>query len=110
VELVSVKTTEVEIISDNGDEIGSSRMVLLYKTCKSLKREMFAQQRTVDVGMGIVRPNGKSRGRWGMPQVPHEVAESLWPSIEGQIRRTFVELWPTRMSPKHGWRMLDESC
>jgi hypothetical protein len=62
VELVTEKTGEVE------DEIDASRMVLLYKSCQTLKREMFAQQRAVDVGLGIVRKCGKkkSRGRLGI--------------------------------------------
>lgn len=104
------KTTEAEIVSDSGHGIGSSRTVLLYKTCKSLTRKKFAQQRAVDTGMGVARPSVKSRGRRGMPQYPHEVAEKLWPPIEGEVKRTFVELWPTRLSTRHGWRMLDERC
>jgi hypothetical protein len=84
-----------------------SRSVIILRTLRELKRETFAQQRAVDCGVGIARRGGKSRGRLGLPQIPHEVAEALWP---GDGSRVFLELWPTRMSPRKNWVMLDESC
>jgi hypothetical protein len=109
-ELFDEHMREARIVAEDGTDIGSARMILLFKTCKDLKREMFAQQRTADVGVGQVRRSGKSRGRWGMPQIPHEIAENMWPPLDTEVKRSFVELWPTRMSPRRGWRMLDEQC
>jgi hypothetical protein len=84
---------------------GSSRTVYLLRTVKELKRGTFAQQRSSDAGAGIARIAGKSRGRLGMPQIPHEVAESFWPGVSDRV---FLEVWPTRMSPRKGWTMFDE--
>jgi hypothetical protein len=104
-ELVSETTQPISITSDSTQ---TSRMIVLLRTVRELKRGSFAQQRSLDAGIGIARRNGKSRGRFGMPQIPHAVAESFWP---GQTHSTvFLELWPTRMSPRRNWIMLDEEC
>ena len=85
-----------------------SRMIFIYKTTK-IKSNKFAQQRSKDVGFEISQPKGKSRGRPSMPPVPHEIIEKMLPATSKK-NRTFVELWPSRMSPRPGWIFIDEKC
>ncbi|KAH0791934.1 hypothetical protein GPJ56_004118 [Histomonas meleagridis] len=86
----------------------SSRMIFIYST-KEFHQQEFAQQRSRDVGYGICRPCGKSRGRYSTPQVPHEVIEKMLPYAPGK-ERVFVEIWPSRMAPRRNWIFIDEKC
>lgn len=82
-----------------------SRMILLYRV-KFSDRSSIAQQRIRDTGWGIVYPNGKSRGRYGMPNIANEILETLLPAKKKQ--RTFIEVWPSRYSLRPNWISFDE--
>ena len=82
-------------------------MIYIFRTT-DVKREKFVHQKSRDVNFGIFKPNMKSRGRLGTPQVPHQIAESMLP--ESRKKKIFVELWPTRLSPRPNWIFVDEKC
>jgi len=84
----------------------STRMLLMYRF-GTLGRGSLAQQREKDTGWGIAYSKGKSRGRFGMPMVPHDIVEALLPQRKN--KRIFVELWPSRFSPRSGWIYIDEN-
>jgi hypothetical protein len=105
IELLEPDMSQARIISPLGFP-RTSRPIFLYRTNAGLKREVFAQQRTKDVGYGISRVNGKSRGRRGMPMVPHQAVEGMLPVTNPP--RCFIEFWPTRMSANPRWKFFDE--
>lgn len=105
VELLNAKMEPFRFV----DSLGftrTSRMVMLYRTM-DLSKDKIAQQMAPDCGFGMARMGGKSRGRPGMPQVPHQNAERLLPPQAG-TKRVFIEFWPTRMMPRKGWTSVDE--
>ena len=85
--------------------VNTTKTIMIFKTAE-LKRDLFVHQKSKDIAYGIIRPNGKSRGRLGTPPIAHEVAEKMLPSEK--TKRIFVEIWPTRMSPRPNWIFLDE--
>ena len=87
--------------------INKSKMILIYRT-SSIKNHQFVHQQNLDVAFGVCRNMGKSRGRLGTPQAPHEIVERMLP--KSSKSRVYVELWPTRMSPRSGWIFIDETC
>jgi hypothetical protein len=109
VELFAPNTHPVQITNEAGFR-NSSRMIFLLRTVKDLPRYKWAQQRSSGVSFGIARPDAKSRGRWGMPPVPHAIAEKMLPVERGRQKRRFVEFWPTRNLPIPGWELYDEEC
>jgi hypothetical protein len=108
VELFAPNMHPVQIVNEAGFQ-NSSRMILLFRTVKELPKCKWAQQRSSDVSFGIARKEAKSRGRWGMPPVPHSIAQKMLPLEKGQKRR-FVEFWSTRNLPIPGWELYDEDC
>ncbi|OHT07571.1 hypothetical protein TRFO_05222 [Tritrichomonas foetus] len=109
-------TIAVEILNDRlmyhsivgkRELVNHSKMIIIYRSV-ALKREKFVHQKSKDVSYGVCKPCGRSRGRLGTPQVAHMVAESMLP-VENQ-KRIFVELWPTRLSPRAHWKLIDEKC
>lgn len=106
VEMLDGDLSYHEIVGKNGF-VNHSKMVIIYKTDK-IKSYKFAHQKRSDVGFGICRECGKSRGRLGTPQYPHSIVEGMLPFVDK--KRIFVEIWPTRMSPRSGWLFIDERC
>ena len=82
-----------------------SRMIFIFRTSEGT-RDMFVKQKNRDCTWGIVSHNGKSRGRLGMPDVPHLIVEDLLPTEKND--RVFIELWPTRLQPHPNWILIDE--
>lgn len=82
-----------------------SRMLLMFRAYDA-ERSSLAQQRIKDTGWGLVYPNGKSHGRLGMPQIPHDILEIMLPAKKRQ--RHFVEIWPSRFSLRPNWISIDE--
>jgi hypothetical protein len=109
VELFGANMHPVQIVNEAGFR-NSSRMILLFRTLSTLPRCKFAQQRSSDVSFGIARPEAKSRGRWGMPPVPHAIAQRMLPVEKGGQKRRFLEFWPTRNLPIPEWELYDEEC
>lgn len=117
-ELSYCDTIVVEMVTPKGLPVNfdgpghlrvNSRMNYVFRTKEVVYRNQIAQQRYKDTGWGPVRPNGKSRGRISMPQVPHEIAEKMLPHKPGSPHRIFAELWPSRMCPRPNWIYIDEN-
>ena len=94
-------------ITSSRNFIKTTKIVMIFQTNK-MKTDSFVHQKSKDVNYGVCRPYGKSRGRLGTPQIPHEVIEKMLP--KEKQKRTFVEIWPTRMSPREDWVFIDEKC
>lgn len=106
VEMLDDRLIYQEIVGKFG-LINKTKTIFIFRTTE-LKREKFVHQRSRDASCGIFKPNMKSRGRLGTPQVPHQIAESMLP--ERRKKKIFIELWPTRLSPRPNWIYVDERC
>lgn len=106
VEMLDDRLNYFEVVGQFG-LINRSKTIYIFRTTE-LKRENFIHQKSRDANFGIFKPNMKSRGRLGTPQVPHQIAESMLP--ERRKKKIFVELWPTRLSPRPNWVYIDERC
>lgn len=106
VELYNGDGTPINIPAQCG-MVRHSRMLFIYTTSKA-NNGNYAKQRTRDTSWGTIIPNGKSRGRLGMPSVPHLMVDGFLPN-NIETPRTFVEIWPTRCVPHPGWVLIDEN-
>lgn len=105
-ELRTPLMSHVDIVDDNGYKI-NARTCLMFKTIETVNRHEIAQQRSKDTHWGIVKSNGKSRGRFSMPMIPHQIIEAMLPPTSDHDR-IFIEFWPSRMTARQGWIFIDE--
>ena len=82
----------------------STRMILVYRKYRD-ERSKILQQGIMDTGWGVVYPNGKSAGRYGMPLIPNTILETL---LSKKKDKKFIELWPNRFSLAQNWYSFDE--
>ena len=106
VEMLDGNVEYYSIVGKSGF-INKSKMIMIFRTAV-IKNYQFVHQQNIDVAYRICREQGKSRGRLGTPQSPHVIAENMLP--RDKQNRIFVEIWPTRMSPRPGWIFIDETC
>ena len=105
VELCDSMLEPVEFVTKEGFP-QHTRMIVLYRLGMT-KITDITQQKLRDIGWGIVYPNGKSRGRYGMPLLANEILETLFQ--HNKAKKNFVEIWPSRYSIKENWYNFDEA-
>ena len=105
VELYDSMLEPIEFLTKEGFP-QHTRMIILCRV-NTTKSSEIDQQRVKDIGWGIVYPNGKSRGRFGMPQVANDILEILLQN--SKKKKNFVEIWPSRYTLRKEWYIFDEN-
>ena len=105
VELYDSMLQPIEFMTKDGFP-QHTRMIVLSRV-NTTKMNELDQQRVKDIGWGIVYPDGKSRGRYGMPQVANDILEILLQNKKK--KKNFVEIWPSRYTLRKDWYIFDEN-